>query len=119
MVGNPLQLQGQAAEELAAGGDARCAEGFDGAAVRGGMPGGAVAGKRLRVVDRAPIGAAQHRPLHAAMLVAQGDFQMVDRLAVTLEAKMAGLDDAGMDRTDRHFMDLLARHLEEVGDATL
>ena len=81
------------------------------------MSGGAVAGKRLRVVDGARIGAAQHGPFHAAMLVAQRDFQMVDRLAVTLEAKMARLDDAGMDRTDGDFMDLFARHLEEVGHA--
>ena len=117
MVGHPLQLQGHAAEELAAGGNAGGAEGLDGAAVRGRMSGGAVAGKRLRVVDRARVGAAEHRPFHAAMLVAQGDFQMVDRLAVALEAEMARLDDAGMDRADGHFMDLLARHLEEVGHA--
>ena len=119
MVGNPLQLQGHAAEELTAGRDAGCAEGLDGAAVGGGMSGGAVAGQRLRVVDRARIGAAQHRPFHSAMLVAQGDFQVVDRLAVALEAEMAGLDDAGVDRADGHFMDLVARHLEEVGHAAL
>ena len=42
---------------------------------------------------------------------------MIDRLAVALEAKMARLDDAGVDRADGDFMDLFARHLEEVGHA--
>ena len=76
-----------------------------------------VAGERFRVVDGARIGAAQHRPLDAAMLIAQRNFQVVDRLAVALEAEMARLDDAGVDRADGHLVDLLARHLEEVGHA--
>src|SRR6516164_3065816 len=36
---------------------------------------------------------------------------------MTLEAKMARLDDAGVDRTNRDFVDLFAFHAEEVGDA--
>ena len=38
MVGDPLQFQGHAAEELAAGGNAGRAEGFDGAAVAAACP---------------------------------------------------------------------------------
>ena len=51
------------------------------------------------------------------MLVAQRDFQVVDRLAVALEAEMARLDDAGVDRADGHLVDLVAGHLEEIGHA--
>ena len=119
MVGNPFQLQGHAAEELPAGRHAGCAEGLHGAAVGGRMSGGAVAGQGLGVMDRARTGSAQHRPFHAAMLVAQGDFQMVDRLTMALEAEMAGLDNASVDRTDRDLMDLLARHVKEVDLAAL
>ena len=111
MVGHSLQLQRHAAERLSASRNTSSAEGFDGAAVRGGMSGGAVAGERFRIVDACVDGAAQHRPFYAAMLVAQRDFQMVNRLAVALEAKMARLDDAGMNGTDGDFVDLFARHL--------
>ena len=113
MIGNPLQLHGQAAEELVAGRNAGGTDGCDGAAVGGGMCDGAVAGEGLRIVDGARIGAAQHRSLHTAVLIAQRDFQMVDGLAVTLEAKMARFDDAGMNRTDGDFVNFVAGHPKE------
>ena len=68
-------------------------------------------------VDRPLVGAADQGPLDAAMLVAQRDLQVKDLLAVALEAEMPRLDDAGVDRTDRDLVDLLALDPEEVGDA--
>ena len=79
------------------------------------MPGGGVAAKRLGIMNGPRVGAAEHGPLHAAMLVAQADFQMVYRLAVALEAEVARLDDARMDRAHGHFVDLVAGHVEEFG----
>ena len=95
------------------------AEGLDGAAIGGGVAGRGIAGERFRVVDGPRVGTADHRPLHAAMLIAQRDFQVIDRFAVALEAEMARLDDAGVDRADGHFVDLFARHPEEVGRCTV
>ncbi len=51
------------------------------------------------------------------MLVAEGNLQVVDGLAVALKAEMSRLDDARMDRPDGDFMDFFAGHLEEVGRA--
>ena len=39
---------------------------------------------------------------------------MVHSLAVTLKAKVPGLDDAGMHRADGNFVDLVAVHREEL-----
>ena len=63
------------------------------------------------------FGPADQRPLDAAMLVAQRDFQMKDVLAVTLKAKMPRLDHAGMDRPDGHFVDFFALDAEKIGHA--
>ena len=65
-------------------------------------------------MDRAWIRSAEHRPFHAAMLITQRNLQMVDRLAVALEAEMTGFDDSGMNRPDGNLMDLFAGHLEEI-----
>ena len=54
------------------------------------------------------------RPLDAAMLIAQRDFQMINRFAVALESEMARLDNAGVNRSDGDFVNLVAGHLEEV-----
>ncbi len=45
-------------------------------------------------------------PLDAAVLVAEGDFQMHDLFAVALEAEMSRFDHPGMHRTDRHLVHL-------------
>ena len=42
---------------------------------------------------------------------------MEDLLAVALEAEVPRLDDAGVDRTDRDLVDLLAFDAVEVGHA--
>ena len=59
-------------------------------------------------------GPAPHRLLDAPVLIAQRYFQVIDRFPVTLEPEMARLDNPGVDGADRHLMDLLALHAEEV-----
>ena len=63
------------------------------------------------------VRAADERPLDAAVLIAERDLQVEDLLAVALEAEVPRLDDAGVDRADRHLVDLLAFDAVEVGDA--
>ena len=76
-----------------------------------------VARERLHVVDGALVRAADERPLHAAVLVAERDLQVQDVLAVTLEAEVAGLDDPGMHGADGDLVHLLAFDPEEIHDA--
>ena len=54
------------------------------------------------------------RSLDSAMLVAERDLQVEDVLAVALEAEVARLDDAGVNRADGDLVDLLAFDPEEV-----
>ena len=60
------------------------------------------------------MGATEEGLLHAAMLIAQGDLQMEDPLAVALEPEVARLDHARVDGPHGHLVDLLALHAEEV-----
>ena len=48
------------------------------------------------------------------MLVAERDLEVKDLLAVALEPEMPGLDDAGVDRADRDFVDLVPFDSEEI-----
>ena len=57
--------------------------------------------------------AAGERLLHAAMLIAERDFQVQHFFARALETEMARLDDAGVDRADRDFVNLAAVHAKE------
>ena len=57
--------------------------------------------------------------LDAPVLVAQGDLQVEDGLAVALEAEVARLDDARVDGTHGHLVDRLALDAEEVHDGGL
>jgi hypothetical protein len=51
--------------------------------------------------------------LDAAMLVAEGDFEVDDLFTGALEPKVAGFDDAGMNGADRHLVYLATLHPEE------
>ena len=117
MVGEALQLQGHAPHQVRAGRHlAR-------------PPGPRAAGSRrwrgrwwcrpqavsvLRLSGWGPPSRAFSTP---AMLVAQGDLQVEDVLAVALEAEVAGLDDARVDRPHGHLVDLLALDAVEVAHA--
>ena len=67
-------------------------------------------------MDRALAGASDECPFNPSMLIAQRNFEMKDILAVTLEAKVAGLDNSGVHRADSNFVDLFPGHREEIGD---
>ena len=68
-------------------------------------------------MDRALVRAADQRPLHAAMLIAERDFQVKHVLAVALEAEVPRLDDARVDGADGDLVDLVALDAVEVGHA--
>ena len=117
VVGDPLQFHGHAAKHWARAGTRVGRQRLDRAAVRHCVADRRVARERLGVVDRPRQRAADHRPFHAAVLIAQRDFQVVHRFAMALEAKMSGLDDARVHRANGHLVHLVAGHLEEVGYA--
>ena len=66
------------------------------------------------ILRREGMGTADQRPLDPPVLEAQRDLQVEDRLPVALEAEVAGLDDARVDRPHRHLVDLVALHPVEV-----
>ena len=116
MIGEAFEFKGDGAEGLGARGYGATGEGFDGLTIGGGVADGGVAGKRFHVMDGARMGAAGKRAFDAAMLIAEGDFQVQNFFAVALEAEMAGLDDAGMDGADGDFVGLPAGNAEEIAD---
>ena len=83
------------------------------------MGDGRIAGQCLCVVNGAVVGAADHRLFYSAMLIPQCDFQVEDLLPVTLETEMARLNDPGVYRADRHFVNLVAFDAEKVTHARL
>ena len=54
--------------------------------------------------------------LNAPVLKAEGNLQVEDLFAVALEAEMPRFDDAGVNRTDRHLVNLFALNLKIVHD---
>ena len=71
MVGQPLQLQRNAAQRLGPRRHRTSGKHFDGLAISRGMADRSVAGQGLHVVDRPLVGATDERPLDAAMLVTE------------------------------------------------
>ena len=63
------------------------------------------------------VGTTDERALHAAVLIAKGDLQVEDVLAVALEAEVSRLDDAGVDGTDGDLVDLVPLDAVEVHHA--
>ncbi len=78
------------------------------------MADGGIAGDGFHLRQGSRMRAAAQQLLEAAMLETEGDFQMHDLLAVALEAEMAGFDDPGMDRADRHLVNFFPLHPVEA-----
>src|SRR5205814_2080809 len=74
--------------------------------VRRRVAGRRIAGDRHGQIEAAPARSAAQCPLDAAMLITQRDLQMDHPLPMAVEAEMAWLDDPGMHRADRDFVDL-------------
>ena len=117
MIGHPLQFQRHPAQHLRPGRHFAARQTFDGLTVRRRMAHRRITRQRFHVMNRPLVRPANKRPLHAAMLIAQRNFQMKHLLAVTLETEMAGLDDSRMDRADCDFVNLVAVDCEEIRDA--
>src|SRR3972149_306610 len=81
------------------------------------MPDARVPRQRLRVVEAPARISLDQGALHPPVLVAERDLEMEDLLAVTLEAEVAGLDPARVDRAHRHLVHLLSLHAVVVHDA--
>jgi hypothetical protein len=56
---------------------------------------------------------AGERLFDTAMLIAKGDFKMESFLARALETEVARLDDAGMDGSNSHFVNLTSINTEK------
>jgi hypothetical protein len=65
-------------------------------------------------MDRTRAWSAAKRPFDAAVLVAQGDFQVKDVFTVALKAKMAGFNHARVYGTDGNFMDFFTVHAIKI-----
>ena len=74
---------------------------------------GGIAADPARESRRALEARPAHQRVDAFVGVAEPLFEPDDRLAACVEAEMAGLDDPGMDRTDRDLMQARPRGLEE------
>jgi len=70
-------------------------------------------------MNRPVVGAADHRLFYSAMLKPQCDFQMKYLFTVTLKAEMARLNDPGVYRADRHFVNLIAFDAKKVAHSGL
>ena len=76
-----------------------------------------VACKRLHVVNRPFVRSTAHRPFDAAVLIAQGNFQVKHMFAVALKAKMAWLNHPRMHGANGDFMDFFAIDTIKIHDA--
>ena len=116
MVGQPLELEREAAQPLGPCGGLASREGLHRPGVRQRVPHGRVACHRLHVVNRPLVGAPDESRLHAAILVAEGDLEVQHRLAVTLKPKVARLDDPRVDGAHGNLVDFLPLDGEEGHD---
>ncbi len=114
MVGDAFELQRDAAQRQRPRRAGGAGQRLDQLAIGGRMAGAGIAGDRLGEVDAALVGPAAQRRFDAAVLVSERDFEMEDALAVTIEAKMPGLDDPGMHRANRDFVDFGPGNLKEI-----
>src|SRR5439155_18862262 len=92
-------------------------QGLDRLAVGAGVADGGIAGHGFQGVQRPLVRPAYQAALRPTVLVAQRNLQVEDLFAVALEAEVARLDDAGVDRADRDLVDLLALDTVILGDA--
>jgi hypothetical protein len=83
-------------------------------AVSGCVADGRIACEGLNVVHGPFIGAGCNGHFRAAVLVAQGNFEIEDLLATALEPEMARLNDTGVDRSDGDFVYLFALDPEKI-----
>ncbi len=113
VVGQALQLEGDAAEGLRPWRFAAPRQGLQRAAVGACVADHRVAGDRLGDQHGARRRDGFEQALDAAVLVAEHDLEQQDVLAVGLEPEVPRLDDPGMHRADGHLVHLVARDARE------
>src|SRR5260370_27203195 len=114
MIGDPLQLESQRAPAARARRTCGAGEAFEDLAIGCGVADRAVSDNGFSEMSSSAVRAALQRPLDPAVLVSERDFEMDDLFAVAIETKMPGLDDPGVDRSYRDFVDFRAGHREEI-----
>jgi len=117
VIRQPLQLQGDTPQRVGAGGRFGPGQRLNRLRVGECVRDRRVAGGGLDHVHRTLVRAGNERPLDAPVLIAEGDLEVEDALAVALEPEVSGLDDAGVHGADRHLVDFVAFDAEEVGHA--
>ena len=113
VVGEPFKFEGDAANGLRPRGLPTSRQRLDRTTVRACMSDHRIACDRLRDQHSPLAGHSLQQALHAAMLVAEHDLEKQHLLAVRLEAEVRRLDNAGVDRTDRDLVHLLAVDAKE------
>jgi hypothetical protein len=116
MISKTLQLQRNSPERLRARRFLATGQGFQCAAVGIGVGDSRVTRESLGVVDRSFVRTASHRFLNAAMLKAEGNFQVENLFAVALKPEVPRFYDASMDRADCDLMHLVTLYAIEVAD---
>ncbi len=114
MTGQALKLEANAPHSLRVFiQGAKAKHSFPQHALGGGIGNGFIAGHtfhqaQTQMVRRGCRGQFEQHSLHAAMLVAEGNFKIEHIFAITLKTKMPGLDDAGMDWPNANLVRLAA-----------
>src|SRR6185369_3893668 len=106
MIGQTLKLQGDAAHHFGMGRDTSPGKGFDGHTVSLTMADAGISCNSFHLVHGLRVRSSRQGLFNAAMLETEGDLQTEDLFAMALEAEMPRLDDPGVNRPDRHFVDL-------------
>src|SRR5260370_17270073 len=101
---------------MRSGGDAAILQCLHEVGVWGRGEDGGVRGECRQVVDGPLVGAADERPFDTSVLVAEGDLQMEDLLAMALEAEVARLDDARVHGSHGYLVHLVALDAVKVHD---
>ena len=102
MVVDALQLKADGAKRFGAGGGFHAGGAFYGVTKRGGVRETGVAGNVLRQAHPMRHGNIFEEFFGAFMRIEQAELEIENGFARNAEEEMAGLDDSGMDGTDRH-----------------
>src|SRR5262249_17049243 len=117
MVGEALEFESDAAQDLGPDGNLAAGERFHRLAVSRCVPDRCVSGDGLHHVDGALVWSADACSLSAAVLISERNLQVEHLFAVALKPEVPRLDDPRMDGADGHLVDLFSLHTVEVRNA--
>ena len=113
MVGKTLKLQAYAAQAVGAWSNHTSGKALQQHAVGRGMPHSGVASGAFQQRQAACERAVEQHFFDTPVLVAQGDLKVHDVFAMTLKAKMTGLNDTRVHRANGNLMDFFTINPEE------